>query len=94
MSEKPANPIDMMKDWARTAPPADGPIPDGDLLGHLGATRLVVILMDDKGRAYHISNLDLRGVSLARLEQPRTALNELMDAYNVQDGPNWSAVRD
>ncbi len=52
------------------------------------------VLMDDKGRAYHISNINLDGAHLTRLEQPRSALNELMDAYNVQDGPNWSQVRD
>ena len=86
--------IDEMKRWAQSAPAPDGPIPDGDLATHLGATRLVAILMDDKGRAYHISNLDLNGAQLARLEQPRTAINQLMDAYNVQDGPNWSQVRD
>ena len=86
--------IDEMKRWAQSAPTPDGPIPDGDLATHLGATRLVAILMDDKGRAYHISNLDLNGAQLARLEQPRSAINQLMDAYNVQDGPNWSEVRD
>ena len=93
MTDKPTM-IDQMKDWARSAPPPDGPIPDGDLLSHLGASRLVAILMDDRGRAYHISNIDLNGANLARLEQPRTALNELMDAYGVKDGPDWSAVKD
>lgn len=93
MSEKP-NPIDQMKEWARTAPPADGPIPDGDLASHLGCTRLVAILLDDRGRAYHISNLDLNGAQLARFEQPRTAINELMDSYGVKDGPDWSKAKD
>lgn len=85
--------IDKMKRWADSAPPPDGPIPNGDLATHLGATRLVAVLMDDKGRAYHISNINLDGAHLTRLEHPRSALNELMDAYNVQDGPNWSQVR-
>ncbi len=93
MSDK-QSPVDQMKQWANSAPPPDGPIPDGDLAQHLGATRLVAILMDDRGRAYHISNLDLHGANLGRLEQPRTAINQLMDAYNVQDGPDWSAVKD
>ena len=86
--------VDQMKQWASAAPPPDGPIPDGDLAQHLGVTRLVAILMDDRGRAYHISNLDLHGANLGRLEQPRTAIGQLMDAYNVQDGPDWSAVKD
>lgn len=86
--------VDKMKRWAEAVPAPDGPIPDGDLATHLGATRLVAILMDDRGRAYHISNLNLNGAQLARLEQPRTAINQLMDAYNVHDGPNWSDVRD
>ena len=53
-----------------------------------------VLLLDDKGRAYHINNLNLKDATLGRLEQPRTAITQLMDAYGVQDGPNWSQVRD
>lgn len=94
MTDKRANPVDQMKQWAQSAPPADGPIPDGDLATHLGVQRMVAILLDDKGRAYHINNLDLNGAQLGRLEQPRSAIIELMDAYNVQDGPDWSAVKD
>lgn len=93
MSDK-VTPVDQMKQWANSAPPPDGPIPDGDLAQTLGASRVVVILLDDKGRAYHINNVDLKGANLGRFEQPRTAINELMDDYNVQDGPNWSAVKD
>jgi len=94
MTEKPANPIDQMKIWANSAPPPDGPIPDGNLADHLGADRLVVVLMDSKGRAYHINNVNLTGATLGRLEQPRTAMNQIMDSLGVQDGPNWSEVRD
>lgn len=94
MTDEPADPVEEMKLWAQSAPPVDGPIPDGNLADYLGVQRMVAILMDDKGRAYHISNLDLHGVQLGRLEQPRSAIIELMDAYNVQDGPNWSAVKD
>ena len=86
--------VEEMKDWARRAPVAEGPVRDGDLAAHLGATRLVAVLFDDLGRAYHISDLNLAGVRLARLEQPRTAINELMDSYGVKDGPDWSAVGD
>lgn len=94
MADEPADPVEEMKKWAETAPPKDGPIPDGDLASHLGAQRMVAILMDDKGRAYHINHLDLNGAQLLRLEQPRSAIIELMDAYNVQDGPDWSAIKD
>lgn len=94
MTDEPADPVEEMKKWAETAPPKDGPIPNGDLASHLGVQRMVAILMDDKGRAYHISNLDLNGAQLGRLERPRSAIIELMDAYNVQDGPDWSAVKD
>lgn len=86
--------VDKMKRWAEAVPAPDGPILNGDLATHLGATRLVAVLLDDKGRAYHISNVNLDGAHLTRLEQPRSALNELMDAYNVQDGPTWSHTRD
>lgn len=94
MTSKPATPVDQMKQWAKSAPAKGGPIPDGDLAAHLGCNRLVVLLLDDKGRAYHINNVDLKNATLSRLEQPRTAINQLMDAYGVQDGPNWSEVRD
>ncbi len=94
MSEEQANPVDQMKDWARRAPPPNGPVPDGDLADHLKAERMVVVLMDSNGRAYHINNVDLQGAQLTLLEQPRTALNELMDAYGVADGPAWSEVQD
>lgn len=94
MTDEPAGPVEKMKQWAETVPPKDGPIPDGDLTSHLGAQRVVAILIDDKGRAYHISNLGLNGATLGRFEQPRSAIIELMDAYNVQDGPDWSAVKD
>jgi len=95
MSEEKSSPVDQMKDWARRAPPPNGPIPDSEDLGtHLKAERMVVVLMDSNGRAYHISNVNLQGAQLTLLEQPRTALNELMDAYGVADGPAWSEVRD
>lgn len=94
MADEPADPVEEMKKWAETAPTKDGPIPDGNLASHLGAQRMVAILMDDKGRAYHIDHLDLNGAQLNRLEQPRSAIIELMDAYNVQDGPDWSAIKD
>lgn len=86
--------IDQMKQWARSAPPPDGVVPTNDVLASISDTRVVAILLTDKGQAYHISNIDLGGVTLGRLEQPRSAIIELMDAYNVQDGPNWSAVKD
>ncbi len=94
MSEERANPVDQMKDWARRVPPPNGPVPDGNLADHLKAERMVVVLMDSNGRAYHINNVDLKGAQLTLLEQPRTALNELMDAYGVADGPAWSEVQD
>ena len=94
MSEEQASPVDQMKDWARRAPPPNGPVPDGNLADHLKAERMVVVLMDSNGRAYHINNVDLKGAQLTLLEQPRTALNELMDAYGVADGPAWSEVQD
>lgn len=86
--------IDQMKQWASSAPPPDGPVPDGNLADYLGVDRMVAVLMDSKGRAYHINNVDLKGATLARLEQPRTAVNQIMDSLGVQDGPNWSQVRD
>ena len=92
--EKSSVGIDQMKDWARRAPPPNGPVPDGDLASHLGAQRLVVVLMDDRGRAYHLNNVNLVGANIARFEQPRSAINELMDSLGVQDGPNWSNIGD
>ena len=94
MSDEPRNPIDQMKDWARTAPPSDGIRPSNQVLAEISDTRVVAILLTDKGHAYHISNIDLGGVNLARLEQPRTAMNELMDSYGIKDGPNWSEIKD
>lgn len=94
MSEEKSSPVDQMKDWARRAPTPNGPVPDGNLASHLKAERMVVVLMDSNGRAYHINNVDLKGAQLTLLEQPRTALNELMDAYGVADGPAWSEVQD
>ncbi|XJJ66346.1 hypothetical protein WBP07_12845 [Novosphingobium sp. BL-8A] len=95
MSEERTNPVDQMKDWARRAPPANGPVPEGDLSKHLKADRMVVLLLDSNGHAYHVGgHVNLVGTQLTRLEQPRSAINELMDAYGVQDGPNWSEVQD
>ena len=93
MTEKPDH-IDQMKQWAHSAPPPDGVVPTTDVLASISNTRVVAILLTDKGQAYHISNIDLGGVTLGRLQQPRTAITELMDSYNVQDGPDWSAVQD
>ena len=95
MSEEKSSPVDQMKDWARRAPTPDGPVPDTDNLGdHLGAKRMVVVLMDDRGQAFAINHVDLKGAQLIRLEQPRSAINELMDQLGVHDGPNWSQISD
>ncbi len=95
MSEERVNPVDQMKDWARRAPPPNGPVPDSaNLSEHLKAERMVVVLLDSNGRAYHVNHVDLRGAQLARLEQPRSAMNEIMDSLGVTDGPDWSSVTD
>lgn len=67
MSEEKSSPVDQMKDWARRAPQPNGPVPDGDLGEHLKAERMVVVLLDSNGRAYHIDHIDLKGANLARL---------------------------
>lgn len=93
MTNQP-NPIDQMKEWARTAPAKDGTRPTHQILSDISESRVVAILLTDKGQVYHISDIDLNGATLSRLEQPRTALNELMESYGIKDGPEWSKAGD
>lgn len=39
----------------------------------------VAILLTDKGQVYHLSNIDIAGINLARFPRPRSQVNELMD---------------
>lgn len=94
MSEKRANPIDQMKDWARTAPPADGVRPSEQVLSEISNGQMVAVLLTDKGQAYHLPNVDIAGVTLSRLPRPRSQMNELMDQFGISDGPDWAAAKD
>jgi hypothetical protein len=84
-----------MANWAKSAPPASGPIPDTEnLADFLGAKRMSVLLFDDAGRVYHVNHINLKDANLAPLNLARSTVIGLMDEYGIQDGPDWAAVKD
>ena len=68
--------------------------PTEDLLTQISNGRFVMVMLTDKGHAYHLDNVNLDGAKLTRYEDARTFINKLMDSLGTEDGPNWGAAKD
>lgn len=86
--------VDGMKAWANKAPGQEGPQPTEYLLSQISNGRFVMVMLTDKGHAYHLDNVNLHGTKFTRYEDARTFMNGLMDSLGTEDGPNWTASKE
>lgn len=82
--------VDGMKDWVNKTPGQVGDQPTEQMLAQISNGRFVVVMLTDKGHAYHLDNINMHGAKLTRYEDARTFVNKLMDSLGTEDGPNWT----
>ena len=73
-----------MGQMARSMPPKNGAIPEGDGTGTFGKS-FVLILFDEYGRAFQIRGAKISGGTFSPVYPARTAVMEMMDELGTSD---------
>ena len=82
--------IDKFKRWARLAPPATGPIPDGVISTAIGlgpTESLVLLALDSRGRVFQINGATISNGTWRPIHNGRSAVQLLMREFQTEDGP-------